>query len=261
MRIALAVLLIASVFGCTDDQAGKKTEEPVQPKDESLYPVDKEYAPPAEGDGAASANADAPPAATPETESDEPTGTLTDDPVGAPKDLPKMKDDGTADPSESAPHEESYTGSFESDLPAEPGQDDPSAEANGTPQPPLGGEIGRATAGSVVKYVDAKLLNVRSGPNLKSPIVKRILGGAKVHAQIKGEYAKIGNGQWVKSKFLSDTPTPQVSASEAEQAWAGSKFKDNWKAPPKKKGAKAKAKPKGKAKVKPKGSNKAKKKK
>jgi len=77
---------------------------------------------------------------------------------------------------------------------------------------------GNGTVGAT-RYVDAVMLNVRSKPNSKAPIVRRLLGGATVKVEIRGKWAKIKNGQWLRAKYLSEAPTRNVSKEEADAAW------------------------------------------
>ena len=83
----------------------------------------------------------------------------------------------------------------------------------------------------VVRYVDALLLNVRSEPNFRAPIVRRLLGGAKIRVKIEGNFAKLQTGQYVSTKFLREQPTRRVSRMEVVKAWRRSKYKDKWVPP------------------------------
>src|SRR5690606_30181581 len=93
-------------------------------------------------------------------------------------------DDGSATDSEMA---EMYSDSFDN----EPGYDitEPVEGEATIPDPVLDSGFGsESTAsssnGEVVRYVDALLLNVRSAPTLRAPIVRRLLGGAKIRVTI-----------------------------------------------------------------------------
>ncbi len=57
--------------------------------------------------------------------------------------------------------------------------------------------------GKGVRYVAVSTLNVRSKPNTNARIVKKLKAGDEVQAHIKGQWARIGKGQWVKTKYLS----------------------------------------------------------
>ena len=86
-----------------------------------------------------------------------------------------------------------------------------------------------APSGQTTRYVDAILLNVRSKPNARAPIVRRLLGGARVRVEIHGGWSKLRAGQWVRTRHLSKTPTRRVSRAEADKAWRNSKYRDSWK--------------------------------
>lgn len=89
----------------------------------------------------------------------------------------------------------------------------------------------QSSGGKEVRYVDAILLNVRARPSVRSKIVRRLLGGARVYVQtnVGGGYAKYKNGQYIKQKYLSSTPTKKVSRAEATRAWKKSRYKDTWR--------------------------------
>jgi uncharacterized protein YgiM (DUF1202 family) len=57
--------------------------------------------------------------------------------------------------------------------------------------------------GKGVRYVAVGTLNVRSKPSANARVVKKLKSGDEVQAQIKGQWARIGKGQWVKAKYLS----------------------------------------------------------
>ena len=91
------------------------------------------------------------------------------------------------------------------------------------------------------RYVKGWVLTVRSQPNLNSKVVKYLLGGTKVSVEIQGEWAKIKDGQWLRSKYLSETPTRKVTKAEA-LGQTGAKAAAKGKAAPAGKKAKAPAK-------------------
>jgi len=60
----------------------------------------------------------------------------------------------------------------------------------------------------VVRYVKAAMLNIRSKPSLKGHVVGHLRGGDKVHVELHGAFAKLKQGQWVRSTYLSKPPRP-----------------------------------------------------
>ncbi|MBM4251624.1 MAG: SH3 domain-containing protein [Deltaproteobacteria bacterium] len=57
--------------------------------------------------------------------------------------------------------------------------------------------------GKAVRYVAVGTLNVRSKPSANARVVKKLKAGDEVQAHIKGQWARIGKGQWVKAKYLT----------------------------------------------------------
>jgi len=109
-------------------------------------------------------------------------------------------------------------------------------------------------SGSSVRYVTAIQLNVRSAPNRRASMVRRIKGGDKVNVTMTGSWAKLGEGEYVRTKFLSKKPQRVVSEEEIEAAWTKrnkKKVKSKAVKAPKKKAAKAKAKAKAKINTQP----------
>lgn len=229
--VALAALSLTCVLaGCTGDDVAP--QEPVQPTEEATpYPDDPALAGPAadnqpadepaapDADGQGGAPSDTPAA-------DDATGSLSDDPFGAPKDMPKMQDEPADDTSDSdatmPPPEEDYGDAFDNPTtaPATPaGKATPSAPGNKKGKKKTS-SIGPG-AGKVTRYVNAMLLNVRNAPRSNAKVVRRLLGGAKIYVEEKGTYAKIKNGQWVRTKYLSAEPTEKVSRTQVDQAWRG----------------------------------------
>jgi hypothetical protein len=213
--LALSLTSMLLLSACTDgDEA---PQEPVSPDAESGtgYSEDPDMSPPA--------GEDAPPEDSAAAGEDTP-GALTDDPFGAPPEGAPKDEGATAD---------DYGKSFDNDPPAYEAPEEPVANTAPTipdEVEPDSGDAPAASSASGGQYVDALLLNVRSGPNMRSPIVRRLLGGARVEVlETRGKYAKIKNGQWVAAKYLSDTPTRKVSRAEVAKAWKKSRYKDNWK--------------------------------
>ena len=63
-----------------------------------------------------------------------------------------------------------------------------------------------SSSGTGVRYVNAKLLNVRSSPSRKAKTVRQLSGGSEVTVELHGKWAKIKKGEWVRTKYLSTTP-------------------------------------------------------
>lgn len=55
----------------------------------------------------------------------------------------------------------------------------------------------------VTRYVAAQVLNIRAKPSTDAEIVGKLTKGSLLPVEIKGEWAKIGENQFVLSKFLS----------------------------------------------------------
>jgi uncharacterized protein YgiM (DUF1202 family) len=279
-RASLAALVLAlAPLACTNDD-DTPPQEPVAPTDEApVYPADaaaapetdtsapdfpasSETPPPSTEADAAAAQADA----TPQPPAEEMTGELSDDPLGAPKDIPTMKDDASepdsfeqqTSPAPGAAADDSgidadATGAF--DEPAAAAPSGAPAHVGKAPRKSAGhGGAGKSKAAAggahVTRYVDAIMLNVRSKPTPRAPVVRRLLGGAKITVSDKGRYAKIKDGEWVRTKFLSAQPTREVSQDEADAAWHGGKPAATHAAKASKKSAKAASASKGKGKSK-----------
>jgi len=61
-------------------------------------------------------------------------------------------------------------------------------------------------APKVWKYVTSFALNVRSAPDKEnSSVIRHVKWGDKVEVIIDGEWAKLGNGEYISAKFLSDS--------------------------------------------------------
>lgn len=70
----------------------------------------------------------------------------------------------------------------------------------------------------VSKYVTSFALNVRSAPNKESSsVIRHVKWGDKVDVVINGEWAKLGSGEYISSKHLSDSdPALKHSKSKAK---------------------------------------------
>jgi len=74
--------------------------------------------------------------------------------------------------------------------------------------------------GESTRYVKAIQLNIRSAPDRKSTVVRRIKGGDKVTVTFEGPWAKLGEGEYIRTKYLSKSPQRAVTEAEIEAAWA-----------------------------------------
>jgi hypothetical protein len=233
--VPLILLLSAGLAQCTSGDT-EGTTEPVAPEADANtgYPEDPDLGPPS---GEAESSVE-----EPKTPEEDTPGELTDDPYGALPDQENKEnpDDIMTDPNPpevdipDAEADNDITGAFEDPPP--------------TYQPtPGGGKAGKSVKsgktgkgksqvassapgkGKQTMYVKAILLNVREKPSHKSTIVRRLLGGAKINVEIQGSFAKIRNGQWVNSKYLSTQPTTKRTWSDVQAAWKKSKYQDTWK--------------------------------
>lgn len=170
----------------------------------------------------------------PKTDETETVGTLTEQPPGV---SPKVEG-GTTNTGETAAPPPSAFGDESTPDPAAEALQEPRSAKSIKKQ--KGKARDKASAKAVkapkVRYVKGTLLNVRAKPSLKAPVVRKLLGGAEVRAEIHGGWAKIGDGEWVRTKHLSTKPTRQVSEDEAQKAEAANRSRKasggDVKAPP-----------------------------
>ena len=64
---------------------------------------------------------------------------------------------------------------------------------------------GVAGVGHQKRFIKAWELNVRSQPNRFSKIVGNLKGGDEVHVTLRGGWAKLDDGQWIRSRWLVKT--------------------------------------------------------
>lgn len=221
MRISIfaSLLCVALIAGCTStDQPGNT--EPVSPDPDAQtgYPEDPDLGPPS--------GEEPPSMEEPASAAEDTPGELTDDPYG-----PITNDTGSDTPMEDAPVDGSVAddiaGSFEDPTPEyEPS---PEAQADSFVEPTTPSDDTSTDKMQVTRYVNAILLNVRAKPTHRSPIVRRLYGGAKINVEVHGAYAKIQDGQWVRTRYLSSKPTKKITAKDVEAAWRKSRYKDTWK--------------------------------
>jgi hypothetical protein len=91
---------------------------------------------------------------------------------------------------------------LEADRPAaEPAPVEPEApvEQSATES---GASLSRFGSGPQVRYIKAVELNVREKPDRYSKIVGVLKGGDKVRVQVKGGWAKLDEGRWIRSRWL-----------------------------------------------------------
>lgn len=226
LKVVLAVSVFTANNGCTSTETEGNTE-PVAPDtpeaEGSGYPEDPEMGAPS-GEEAAAVEPKTPEEDTPGELTDDPYSTLPDQESNEPsEDLMTKPNPPEVDVPDS---ESDISGSFE-----EPQPDyGPAPESDGpTVDEPFENQGLSVEKPTVTRYVKAVLLNVRQKPSSRSPIVRRFYGGAKLKVQIHGKYAKLKEGQWVHTKYLSSKPTKKMGKKDVQAAWKRSKYKDTWK--------------------------------
>jgi hypothetical protein len=249
----LFALTLAAFTACSGSD--ESPQEPVAPQEDPTgYPEDPALAGqmPSDADEKADATGDLP-------------GPLTDDPFNGappPSDAPidpepeALADDGgmpAADDTIPTPDagDNVYGDSFDDKPDIDPTLDNSLSSPGGDVSQPKPGKKHKAAKskksqtkkvsrsaskdkgpqGSGTRYVNAIQLNVRENPNLRAPIVSRLLGGTKVKATAKGEWAQLEDGTWVKNRYLSKKPTKKVTEEDVAKAWSKSKYKDTWQPP------------------------------
>jgi hypothetical protein len=88
------------------------------------------------------------------------------------------------------------------------------SESEMAPEPPSP----RAKSGkgkTVTRVVTATKLNVRSGPSRKFAVVRQLAMGDEVQTVMQGKFVKIGEGEYVRAKYLS--PKGKVAKSKAKK--------------------------------------------
>jgi len=65
----------------------------------------------------------------------------------------------------------------------------------------------------VIRYVNVDILNVRMDTSEESPVVGKLTKGTMYHVSINGMWAKIGEGQYVMTKFLSHQPPKRTGSN------------------------------------------------
>ena len=108
--------------------------------------------------------------------------------------------------------------------PPPPAEGDQVAPTPAPEMPPSAEPTPMMSAGGQ-KFVTASTLNVRSGASAKATVVRKLRKGEAVNATIEGKWAKIGEGEYVKASFLSDSPgkaskAKAVKAKKAKKAAA-----------------------------------------
>ncbi len=213
---AFALSLVA--YGCAGDGADTP-QEPVAPTtEETPYPEDPDMAPkPDEG-------------TAPKDDVPDGVGELTADPFEGKKSPDDALAESTPNDEVLPPPDEGDTmgGALEGNEPnykSSPGTspDVPGEKAAKAGKKAKKGKGAAAGKGKQQRYVDAVMLNVRGKPAKGAPVVRRLLGGAMIHVEMHGKWAKIKEGQWVRTKYLAAEPTKKVSRAEADKAWHQSK--------------------------------------
>jgi hypothetical protein len=65
-------------------------------------------------------------------------------------------------------------------------------------------------SGPQKRYIKASELNIRSQPNRFSKVVGTLVGGDEVRVTIHGGWAKLGDGQWIRSRWLVKNYPKQI---------------------------------------------------
>ena len=65
----------------------------------------------------------------------------------------------------------------------------------------------------VVRYVSVDSLNVRMDSSEDAPVVGRLMKGTMYHVSIEGSWAKIGDSQFVMTKYLSNQPPKKTGSN------------------------------------------------
>ncbi|MEI6397783.1 MAG: SH3 domain-containing protein [Pseudomonadota bacterium] len=74
-------------------------------------------------------------------------------------------------------------------------------------------------SGPQKKFIEAATLNIRSQPNRFSKIVGSLKGGDEVHVKIHGGWAKLDEGQWIRSRWLvKSRPSSFSNATDEDSA-------------------------------------------
>lgn len=178
MRILWAIMtsLPLVLSACSSDD-GAKTEEPVAPLSDDAAAVPAPDAAATDG-------------ATPPSEA--PSGEMATDPAMPPASETETVGELTESSSPAIPPPAPQAAD-EAPMPAE-------SEMAPAPQSP------RAKSGkgkAVTRVVTATKLNVRSGPSRKASVVRQLSKGEEVQAVMQGKFAKIGEGEYVRAKYLS----------------------------------------------------------
>lgn len=56
----------------------------------------------------------------------------------------------------------------------------------------------------VTRFVNTYAIHVRSAPDRTSPVVRHVKWGDKVEVVISGDWAKLGNNEYISAKYLSE---------------------------------------------------------
>jgi len=118
---------------------------------------------------------------------------------------------GGDEPEEPVKAESEADAEAEVDAPAEDGsesevvedaEDAPVEEVTSAPTSEPAGFDGP----KVWKYVTSFALNVRGAPDKdNSTVIRHVKWGDKVEVVVNGDWAKLGEGEYISAKFLSDT--------------------------------------------------------
>lgn len=65
----------------------------------------------------------------------------------------------------------------------------------------------------VVRYVSVETLNVRAHASMDAPVVGKLTLGTMYHVTVEGPWARIGDNQWVMTRYLSTQPPRRGTSS------------------------------------------------
>ena len=243
MKVFTSIVLL-TLAGFLGGCSGSQTEETVQPKEgdinidpnaPALPPETKAAPPPATdtpaGDQAVAAASEGqtatPPPQTGSTfkEADVPTSA-----PAAPAATPKV--DELVDKDKSPGYQESFD-TEKGYKPAKPLDESPAAntgiddETSGSAAT-SGKEVG---SGKQTRYIKADRLNIREKPNRFSKVVGELQHGDQVHVTIRGAWAKLEDGQWIRSRWLiKKTPHRGAGSGAKKKKKSAGKKKKSKKA-------------------------------
>jgi hypothetical protein len=101
----------------------------------------------------------------------------------------------------------------------------------------------RFGSGPQIRYIKAVELNVREKPDRYSQIVGVLKGGDKVRVKVKGGWAKLDEGRWIRSRWLVKQKPTGAFAQDSNQTESQSSVQKSRKKRDSKSSRKKKIKP------------------